>query len=31
VTVAKALSFGDLAGVRTIRVQGANNQRSASR
>ncbi len=31
VTVARALSANDLAGVRTIRVQGSTNQRSASR
>ncbi|MFT4706281.1 MAG: hypothetical protein ACI9PU_000106 [Ascidiaceihabitans sp.] len=31
VTVARVLTFADLAGVRTIRVQSATNQRSASR
>lgn len=31
VTVARALSLGELAGVRTIRVQGATNARSAAR
>jgi len=31
VTVARVLTLADLAGVRTIRVQSATNQRSASR
>ena len=31
VIVARVLTFADLAGVRTIRVQSATNQRSASR
>lgn len=31
VTVARVLTFAELAGVRTIRVQSATNQRSASR
>ncbi|MFT5629762.1 MAG: hypothetical protein ACI9HB_000924 [Gammaproteobacteria bacterium] len=31
VTVARVLTFADLTGVRTIRVQSATNQRSASR
>ena len=31
IVAAKALSTADLAGIRTIRVQGANNARSAAR